>query len=794
MSNAVALDNFHKAREYYLVRRFDLARTTMQRYRQAIDYRQFKHQDNRTETNPEISVVIVGYCTGPQLLSCIHSVLAQQDSRHEIILVDNGLNEAIHPHLAQLPICWVSPPINLLPSEGRNLGATFANSDILVFLDDDALMAPGYLSAVQQRAKSNQYLALRGRIQPKSTTATSQPKHYDLGETEQSGEFNLEGNMVIRRSLFQKLCGFDPLMFGHEGKALTQQWRQHFPVKDISYCPELIIHHDWAEADNLTSKRERQALGKDYLFYLKEHALNAGVTIILRVGAKLTEAQGFLEGLAKHNSYKPIEVLLWVNDSHQALTTIRVYLTKFFVRIVPAKINILKHLGKQARYENILIIDLPIKFEDDVLNGWIQNKKSDLKAALLCDRQQLAKLSDLTFTIELGQLASRLEKLTHIQTTGLPPLGLDKFTRKVFQNPLETTHAKNVKISSKASSGKDKDIKLSIIIPVFNKAETIEKALNSVKCIGRKDIECIVIDDLSTDNSREIITEISRKINNVVSIFNKTNIGAGASRNIGIKKAVGEYIMFLDADDCLNGSAVSQALELAEEHGSDLVRGKIEGLKIDGTRQILSKEYLLHDEMVPATRWLNNNTLWFYWYFTANLYRRSFLSVNYILFSESVRNEDPLFLCKCFLYANKITLYPSTIYYYFIEESPNKRVGVDYLKGWVCGYYSIFQLIRSQKRQAAFYLAQIPALKKQLLNIIEQIEKDEALVLLTCISSMYKNFENEIGGCSDDMEIILKKMKPWQVSGYSDNIQFAKMISGRSADAIYKLLEHECKQ
>jgi GT2 family glycosyltransferase len=410
MSNEQAIADFQAAREQYLARHFAQARTTMQRYRQTIDYRQFKQQDNRTETKPEISVIIVGYGTGPELLECIHSVSAQQGARFEIILVDNGKNEAVHPELAQLPICWISPPINLLPSEGRNLGAHFANSDILVFLDDDALMAPGYLAAVKQRAQANEYLALRGRIQPKSPTATAQPKHYDLGETEQPSEFNLEGNMVIRRSLFQKLGRFDPLMFGHEGKALTQQWRLHFPGKDILYCPDLVIRHDWAEAENLTNKRERQALGKDYLDQLKEHVLNAGVTIILCAGDKLAEAKTFLEGLAKHNSYKPIEVLIWAKDSQQAVGLTRPYMAKFFARVLPASTQTFSNVARACRYDNCLIVGLPTQIQADALPVWLQQKRSDLKTVLVGTKTEIEKLGETKLSSELEQLANKMGK------------------------------------------------------------------------------------------------------------------------------------------------------------------------------------------------------------------------------------------------------------------------------------------------------------------------------------------------------------------------------------------------
>lgn len=410
MSNEQAIADFQAAREHYLARRFSDARATMQRYRQAIDYSKFEQTDRRNTSDPKITVVIVSYQTNQALLHCLKSVYEQKGPGFEIILVDNGGNQSIHAELAKQPLLWIKPPINLLPSEGRNIGAHFARSDLLVLLDDDALMAPGYLATAQQIMAGQTFLGLRGRIQPKTLDAVAQPPHYDLGDTPKPAEFNLEGNMVIHPQLLKQLGGFDPLMFGHEGKALTQQWHTRLAEGEILYHPALLIRHDWAQDERLASKRERQALAKDYLQYLKEHSLNAGITILVRAGDNLAAAKDFLESLVKHNSYKPIEVLLWAKDSQQALATSRSYLSKLFVRVLPASTATLGRIGQQARYDNLLIVDLPTPITSDVLPGWLQRQQTDQNTAQLCRKPQIATLGDTALSTELAQLANQLGK------------------------------------------------------------------------------------------------------------------------------------------------------------------------------------------------------------------------------------------------------------------------------------------------------------------------------------------------------------------------------------------------
>jgi glycosyltransferase involved in cell wall biosynthesis len=411
MSNEQAIRHFQAAREHYLARRFAEARATMQRYRQAIDYAKFEQTDRRSKAQPEITVVIVSYQTNQALLDCLDSVFNQQGPKFEIILVDNGGNESIHTALAKLPLLWIKPPINLLPSEGRNIGAHFARGDLLVFLDDDALMASGYLAAACKTMADESILALRGRILPKTAApAPSQPQQYDLGDTPQPAELNLEGNSVIRRKAYSALKGFDPLLFGHEGKELTLRCRSNFPNQKILYWPALVIHHDYAQEQQLATKRERQALAKDYLHYLKENTLSAGVTILVRAGDNLAAANDFLASLVKHNTYKPVEVLLWAKDSQQTLATSRSYLARLFVRVLPASTNTLGRIGQQARYDNLLIVDLPTQITNDVVSGWLQSQQTNQNTTLLCSKQQFSTLADTALTTELNQLANKLGK------------------------------------------------------------------------------------------------------------------------------------------------------------------------------------------------------------------------------------------------------------------------------------------------------------------------------------------------------------------------------------------------
>lgn len=95
-------------------------------------------------------------------------------------------------------------------------------------------------------------------------------------------------------------------------------------------------------------------------------------------------------------------------------------------------------------------------------------------------------------------------------------------------------------------------IKYSLIIPLYNKEKYIKKTLNSIILQKRKDLEVIIIDDKSTDNSYELVKKIIKNnLENVTLLKNEVNIGVSETRNRGIELVKGEYCIFLDSDDCL---------------------------------------------------------------------------------------------------------------------------------------------------------------------------------------------------------------------------------------------------
>ncbi|MGV1001572.1 glycosyltransferase family 2 protein [Empedobacter falsenii] len=112
--------------------------------------------------------------------------------------------------------------------------------------------------------------------------------------------------------------------------------------------------------------------------------------------------------------------------------------------------------------------------------------------------------------------------------------------------------------------------KISVIVPVYNTEKYLSKCLNSILNQTLKEIEVIVVNDGSKDNSQEIIDEFVSKDSRLVSI-QKENGGLSDARNAGIDKAKGEFIAFVDSDDYIDLAMLEKMYELAERDESEIV-------------------------------------------------------------------------------------------------------------------------------------------------------------------------------------------------------------------------------
>ena len=142
-------------------------------------------------------------------------------------------------------------------------------------------------------------------------------------------------------------------------------------------------------------------------------------------------------------------------------------------------------------------------------------------------------------------------------------------------------------------------MRFSIIVPVFNSQKYLRKTLNSVTRQSFRDYEIILIDDGSTDKSGLICDEYAKNNENIT-VIHKQNQGQIAARTDGVKKAIGEYIVFVDSDDILEPNALEVLNKKIEQYHPDGVIYESSRMTAHGLIRVHSgadfKEYLLTDK------------------------------------------------------------------------------------------------------------------------------------------------------------------------------------------------------
>ena len=139
------------------------------------------------------------------------------------------------------------------------------------------------------------------------------------------------------------------------------------------------------------------------------------------------------------------------------------------------------------------------------------------------------------------------------------------------------------------------DIKVSVIMPVYNAEKTVGEALDSLLCQTEKDIEIICVDDGSNDNSLNILNEYAAK-DNRIKVLHQENLRAGVARNNGLKISRGGYVIFLDSDDFFEPDLIEKTYKRAVEKDADIVL--FDADKFDAqTNQYLRGVYLFPDRI-----------------------------------------------------------------------------------------------------------------------------------------------------------------------------------------------------
>lgn len=166
---------------------------------------------------------------------------------------------------------------------------------------------------------------------------------------------------------------------------------------------------------------------------------------------------------------------------------------------------------------------------------------------------------------------------------------------------------------------------VSIIMPAYNSGKYIEASIKSVLSQTYKNIELIIIDDCSVDNTQDIIIEYLNKDRRIKFIGLKTNHGVSYARNLGIKNATGNYLVFLDSDDCIYPNKIQSQYDFMKKNdyifsytnyrridsSGGVLKSRMKLSQKNNARQVLYKMSMLTSTTMISMDKIDKNSLLF---------------------------------------------------------------------------------------------------------------------------------------------------------------------------------------
>lgn len=305
------------------------------------------------------------------------------------------------------------------------------------------------------------------------------------------------------------------------------------------------------------------------------------------------------------------------------------------------------------------------------------------------------------------------------------------------------------------------EYKLSIIVPVYGVEKYIDKCLNSLVKQSLKEIEIIVVNDGTKDNSQKIIDKYVKKYPDKIKSYIKENGGQGSARNYGLKKATGEYIGYVDSDDFVEKDMYKKLYNKAKENNYDIV--------VCGNYNV-SEDY--QNKNIDA--FINNyntdleNIFFGKMAVWNKIYKRDILIKNKLEFKEKVWYEDLAFTLKAIMNSNTFAFIDEPLYDYLIREgSTMNNSNVQRNLEILDAFNDILSYIQHNKKEEYFSKIEFLAIDHIYISAIVRVLKAEAddkikretiNKLIDYMNKKFPNYKNNkyINTLSKNRKIIYK--------------------------------------
>ncbi len=282
-------------------------------------------------------------------------------------------------------------------------------------------------------------------------------------------------------------------------------------------------------------------------------------------------------------------------------------------------------------------------------------------------------------------------------------------------------------------------IAVSIIVPVYNAGLYLQRSLDSLCNQTLNNIEIICINDYSTDNSLDILSEYAAKDERILLINLEKNFGVSTARNKGLDIAKGEFLSFIDPDDYIDTNFCEILYHTAKKEDMDIVKTEIKRYEFDGT---ISKSRL----NTLAIR--DNNRFYFVYEWQTAIYKNSLVKENNIRFNQSIpTGQDWVFQVQCILATHKVFFITDSTYYHYIrrDNSLNSlELDIDKIKSKIYAISLILKYINEANLELENELAYIGIHRLFLEHsidslLIRQNANESIEIIARCLVNSFEN-------------------------------------------------------
>lgn len=304
----------------------------------------------------------------------------------------------------------------------------------------------------------------------------------------------------------------------------------------------------------------------------------------------------------------------------------------------------------------------------------------------------------------------------------------------------------------------------SIIVPVYNVEKYLNRCLNSILNQSFNDFELIIVDDGSTDNSLTICKQFSTLYNNV-EVIHKNNGGLSSARNVGLTRASGKYIIFIDSDDFISSNMLFDCYNiLSHDENIDILNFGYNKITDKGDlisiHSYYNAELTVRDALIELLMDCNINS--FAW---SNIYKRELFEE--IHFPINTYYEDKYTTYRIYDKAKKIMVIP-TLYYNYVV-----RVGS------ICNETRLPNIVKGLVDNAFALLEQYDfAVKRGLNEVLLHLENRINVTLVSMIRTLYKH------RCYDEIQKVYNKISEF----HYQNIFHAEIIFFLRRKCLYSYL------